>query len=34
MTKQEVLKVLNGILRESELLYHANNKGVYEEGGF
>lgn len=32
MTKQEVLKILNDILRESELLYHANNKGAYEAG--
>jgi len=32
MTKDEVLKILNDILRESELLYFANNKGAYESG--
>lgn len=32
MKKEEVLKVLNDILRESELLYYANNKGAYEAG--
>lgn len=32
MTKDEILKVLNDILRESELLYAANNKGAYEAG--
>jgi hypothetical protein len=32
MNREEVLKILNDILRESELLYHANNKGAYESG--
>jgi len=32
MNREEVLKILNDVLRESELLYHANNKGAYESG--
>jgi len=32
MKKEEVLKILNDVLRESELLNAANNKGAYESG--